>query len=61
MLKDEDLAMSYHGVAYIDMAPLLYPGATQIKGVFKVIPYSESEYITKVNSKKKLKIFQAFL
>ena len=40
--------MSYHGVAYIDMAPLLYPGATQIKGAFKVVSYSESEYNTKV-------------
>jgi hypothetical protein len=40
--------MSYHGVSYIDMAPLLYPGATQIKGAFKVVSYSESEYNTKV-------------
>ena len=50
-LKDEDLMMSYHGVAYIDMAPLLYPGATQIKGAFKVVSYSESEYNTKVFNK----------
>ena len=49
--KDEDLSMSYHGVAYIDMAPLLYPGATQIKGAFKVVSYSDSEYLTKVNFK----------
>lgn len=47
--KDEDLAMSYHGVSYIDMAPLLYPGATQIKGAFKVVPYVETEYFSKVS------------
>ncbi len=30
------------------MAPLLYPGATRIRGAYKVYPYAESEYINKV-------------
>ena len=50
--------MSYHGVAYIDMAPLLYPGATQIKGAFKVVSYSESEYNTKVFRKNLYSFFE---
>lgn len=50
--RDEDLAMSYHGVAYIDMAHLLYPGATRIKGAFKIQPYSDNEYSSKVSATK---------
>lgn len=49
--RDEDLAMSYHGVAYIDMAHLLYPGATRIKGAFKILPYSDQEYASKTKRK----------
>ncbi len=49
--RDEDLAMSYHGVAYIDMAHLLYPGATRIRGAFKIQPYSDSEYSSKTKRK----------
>lgn len=26
---DEEVAISYHGVAYINMAPLLYPGVNK--------------------------------
>jgi hypothetical protein len=40
--------ISYHGVVYLDMQPLLYPGATQIKGAFKIHPFVETEYFTKV-------------
>lgn len=49
--RDEDLAMSYHGVAYVDMAHLLYPGATRIKGAFKIQPYSDQEYSTRTKRK----------
>ena len=41
--------MSYHGVVYVDMQPLLYPGATQIKGAYKINPYVENEFQEKVN------------
>ena len=40
--------MSYHGVAYVDMAHLLYPGATRVRGAFKVVSYSDGEYAAKV-------------
>jgi hypothetical protein len=41
--------MSYHGVVYVDMQPLLYPGATQIKGAYKINPFVENEFQDKVN------------
>lgn len=49
--KDDENAISYHGVAYIDMAPLLYPGATHIKGAYKIYPYSENEFTQKTKRK----------
>lgn len=39
--------MSYHGVAYVDMQPLLYPGATHIRGAYKIHPFQDNEYSTK--------------
>ena len=51
ILKDEDLNMSYHGVVYVDMQPLLYPGATQIKGAYKIHPFQDNEYTTKTKRK----------
>lgn len=50
-IKDEDLNMSYHGVAYVDMQPLLYPGATHIRGAYKIHPFQDSEYSTKTKRK----------
>lgn len=49
--RDEDLHMSYRGVVYVDMQPLLYPGATRIRGAYKVNPYVESEYIERTKRK----------
>jgi hypothetical protein len=49
--KDEDLNMSYHGVCYVDMQPLLYPGATQIRGAYKIYPYSETDFTAKTKKK----------
>ncbi|CAF0845464.1 unnamed protein product [Rotaria sordida] len=45
--KDEDTGISYHGVAYIETAPLLYPGATRLRGAYKIVPYNETEYKSK--------------
>ncbi|UJR26687.1 hypothetical protein I4U23_008003 [Adineta vaga] len=45
--KDDDSGTSYHGVAYIETAPLLYPGATRSRGAYKVVPYNEAEYKSK--------------
>lgn len=43
--------MSYHGVVYVDMQPLLYPGATQIRGAYKIHPFAENDYTTKTKRK----------
>ncbi|CAF2607832.1 unnamed protein product [Rotaria sp. Silwood2] len=45
--KDEDTGISYHGIVYIETAPLLYPGATRLRGAYKIVPYNETEYKTK--------------
>lgn len=43
--------MSYHGVVYIDMQPLLYPGATHLHGAYKIHPYNESDFATRTKKK----------
>jgi hypothetical protein len=40
--------ISYHSVAYLDLAPLLYPGATHIYGAFSLHPYSRADVMAKV-------------
>ncbi|CAF4058453.1 unnamed protein product, partial [Rotaria magnacalcarata] len=45
--KDDDTGISYHGVVYIETAPLLYPGATRLRGAYRVVPYNETEYKAK--------------
>jgi hypothetical protein len=49
--KEEDLNMSYHGVCYVDMQPLLYPGSSQIRGAYKIYPYSEADFTSKTKKK----------
>jgi len=43
--KDDDTSTSCHGIAWINLAPLLYPGVTRIKGAALVHPYIESEVL----------------
>ncbi|XP_074152935.1 cilia- and flagella-associated protein 70 isoform X1 [Sminthopsis crassicaudata] len=31
----------FHGVAYVNMVPLLYPGVKRIRGAFRVYPYAD--------------------
>ncbi|XP_006887628.1 PREDICTED: tetratricopeptide repeat protein 18-like [Elephantulus edwardii] len=40
--SDDDSPLSYHGVAYVNMVPLLYPGVNRIRGAFHVYPYLDS-------------------
>ncbi|XP_061455849.1 cilia- and flagella-associated protein 70 isoform X3 [Rhineura floridana] len=35
--------ISFHGVVYVDLVPLLYPGVKRIRGAFRVLPYHDSE------------------
>ncbi|XP_013012416.2 cilia- and flagella-associated protein 70 isoform X1 [Cavia porcellus] len=41
--KNEDESqLSFHGVAYVNMVPLLYPGVRRIRGAFHIHPYLDS-------------------
>ncbi|CAM9689464.1 unnamed protein product [Lampetra fluviatilis] len=44
---DEDSQIGFHGVAYVNLAPLLYPGATVVRGAYRVHPYSDIEMLAK--------------
>ena len=46
--KDDDTSTSCHGIAWVNLAPLLYPGVTKIKGAALVHPYIESEVLERV-------------
>ncbi|KAM5139655.1 cilia- and flagella-associated protein 70 isoform 1-T1 [Callospermophilus lateralis] len=39
---DDDSQLSFHGVAYVNMLPLLYPGVKKIRGAFHIYPYLDS-------------------
>lgn len=39
---DENPEISFHGVAFVDMGRLLFPGATRIKGAYLIEPFSET-------------------
>eukprot|EP00058_Branchiostoma_floridae_P027859 XP_002613350.1 hypothetical protein BRAFLDRAFT_118737 [Branchiostoma floridae] len=45
--RDDDVQVSFHGVAYVDMAPLLYPGVKKIRGAYKIMAFNEHEVFEK--------------
>ncbi|XP_075292526.1 cilia- and flagella-associated protein 70 isoform X2 [Opisthocomus hoazin] len=47
---DEDKQIFFHGVAYVNMVPLLCPGVKQIRGAFRVFPYQDSKVFEKTKS-----------
>ncbi|MEE6497647.1 hypothetical protein FKM82_002800 [Ascaphus truei] len=44
---DEDSQISFHGVAYVNMVSLLYPGIKCLRGAFRIYPYQEAEMFDK--------------
>ncbi|XP_048194975.1 cilia- and flagella-associated protein 70 isoform X1 [Perognathus longimembris pacificus] len=44
---EEETPLSFHGVAYVNMVPLLYPGVKRIRGAFHVYPYIDSAVFEK--------------
>ena len=42
--------LSHHGVAYLDLSPLLYPGTCTVSGAFAVYAYNDADVKTKVNN-----------
>ncbi|KAM6054297.1 cilia- and flagella-associated protein 70 isoform 1-T1 [Chlamydotis macqueenii] len=47
---DKATRISFHGVAYVNMVPLLCPGVKQIRGAFPVFAYQDSEVFEKTKS-----------
>ena len=47
--KEEDTLTSHHGVAYLDLSPLLYPGTTLMAGAYSLHPFSEADVVSKVH------------
>ena len=48
--KDDDGHVGFHGVVYLDLAPLLYPGVRRIHGAYKIQAYSDVGLHDKVSS-----------
>ena len=48
--QEEDPVPSHHGVAYVDLSALLYPGVSRVRGAYQVHPYDESEFLVKVRT-----------
>ncbi|XP_068099603.1 cilia- and flagella-associated protein 70 isoform X2 [Hyperolius riggenbachi] len=45
--SEEDLQVSFHGVAYVNMVPLLYPGVKRLRGAYRILAYHEAEVLEK--------------
>ncbi|XP_074088928.1 cilia- and flagella-associated protein 70 isoform X2 [Macrotis lagotis] len=44
---EDDGQVFFHGVAYVNMVPLLYPGVKKIRGAFRVYPYIDGQVYEK--------------
>ncbi|CAH8483524.1 unnamed protein product [Schistosoma turkestanicum] len=42
--KDEEPTYTHHGVAYVNLTPLLYPGVDYVRGAYKIYPFNQKEY-----------------
>ncbi|XP_050397153.1 cilia- and flagella-associated protein 70 [Patella vulgata] len=49
--KEEEGGINFHGIAFVNLAPLLYPGVKKIRGAYKVWPYSD--HILQEKTKRK--------
>lgn len=45
---EEDPQIPFHGVVFLDVGRLLYPGVTRIRGAYSIQPFSETELLNKV-------------
>ncbi|XP_071345387.1 cilia- and flagella-associated protein 70 isoform X2 [Trachinotus anak] len=46
-LSEENPEIPFHGVAFVDMGQLLYPGVSRIRGAYSIQPFSEAELLNK--------------
>ncbi|XP_076838133.1 cilia- and flagella-associated protein 70 [Brachyhypopomus gauderio] len=44
---EDEIQIPFHGVAYVDLAPLLYPGAKHIHGAYQLHPFYDSDLFMK--------------
>uniref|UniRef100_A0A8C4SFM9 Cilia and flagella associated protein 70 n=1 Tax=Erpetoichthys calabaricus TaxID=27687 RepID=A0A8C4SFM9_ERPCA len=45
---EEEASIAWHGMAFVDMAPLLYPGVKRIRGAHRIFPFNEEDLYEKV-------------
>ncbi|XP_066499123.1 cilia- and flagella-associated protein 70 isoform X2 [Hoplias malabaricus] len=53
---EDEIQIPFHGVAYVDLAPLLYPGARCIRGAYKIHPFYDSDLFMK--AKKNMSVLR---
>ncbi|XP_023248869.1 cilia- and flagella-associated protein 70 [Seriola lalandi dorsalis] len=46
-LAEENPEIPFHGVAFLDMGRLLYPGVSRVRGAYSIQPFSEAELLNK--------------
>ncbi|KAM9764632.1 cilia- and flagella-associated protein 70 [Menidia menidia] len=46
-LGEDNLEIPFHGVAFVDMGRLLYPGVSRIRGAYTIQPFCENEMLNK--------------
>lgn len=51
---DDEIVTSFHGIAYVDMAPLLYPGVQKIRGAYLIKPFTEADLLERTGRKGSL-------
>ncbi|KAK5874319.1 hypothetical protein PBY51_019274 [Eleginops maclovinus] len=47
MLAEEAPEIPFHGVVFVDLGRLLYPGVSHIRGAYSILPFSEAELLKK--------------
>ncbi|XP_043998467.1 cilia- and flagella-associated protein 70 isoform X2 [Gambusia affinis] len=50
-LGDENPEIPFHGLVFVDLGRLLYPGVSRIRGAYTVHPFYESELLNKAKRK----------
>jgi len=59
-LTEENPEIPFHGVAFVDMGQLLYPGVRRIRGAYGVQPFSEAEMQNKVGIRRSWETWKSY-
>ncbi|KAM9305428.1 cilia- and flagella-associated protein 70 [Gastrophryne carolinensis] len=52
--SEEDPVVSFHGVAYVNLVPLLYPGVKRLRGAYRILPYQEADVLEKTKCRSSI-------